>query len=94
MSARWRREGKPCWITEWNFNGLRGLGACPIDDSMRLQAVRDMRSVFAELARQNRLGGALYYTWQGAVHAPKKDRDSAFPCGAMTESGRLAVAPI
>ncbi len=87
-------KGKPCWITEWNFNGLKGLNACPIDDSMRLQMVREIRGVFAELARQNRLGGALYYTWQGAIHAPKEDHDSAFLCGAVTGSGRLAVAPM
>ncbi|MEW6632243.1 MAG: alpha-L-arabinofuranosidase B, partial [Pseudomonadota bacterium] len=87
-------KGKPCWITEWNFNGLKGLGACPVDDAMRLQAVRDMRGVFGELASRNRLGGALYYTWQGALHAPAEDHDSAFLCGAVTPSGRLAVAPI
>jgi hypothetical protein len=87
-------NGKPCWITEWNFNGLKGLNACPIDDSIRLQMVREMRGVFGELARQNRLGGSLYYTWQGAIHAPKEDHDSAFLCGAVTESGRVAVAPM
>ncbi|WP_204270059.1 hypothetical protein, partial [Enterobacter hormaechei] len=43
-------KGKPCWITEWNFNGLKGLGAGPVDDAMRLQAVRDMSGVFGELA--------------------------------------------
>lgn len=87
-------SGKPCWITEWNFNGLKGLNACPIDDSMRLQMVRELRGIFDELARQNRLGGALYYTWQGAIHAPKEDHDSAFLCDALTESGELAVSPI
>jgi hypothetical protein len=86
--------GKPCWITEWNFNGLKGLDACPIDDGMRVEAVQDMRGLFSELWRQNRLGGALYYTWQGALHAAVEDHDSAFRCGAVTESGRLAVAPI
>ena len=86
-------KGKPCWVTEWNFNGLKGLDACPIDDSSRIAMVREMRGMFGELAGQNRLGGALYYTWQGAIHAPKEDHDSAFLCGALTESGRLAVAP-
>ena len=87
-------RGKPCWVTEWNFNGLKGLDACPIDDVMRTAAVREMRAAFVELAKQNRLGGTMYYTWQGDIHAPREDHDSAFLCGGLTASGRLAVAPI
>jgi hypothetical protein len=87
-------KGKPCWMTEWNFNGLKGLDACPIDDSSRVAMVREMRSVLHELAQRHRLGGSLYYTWQGQIHAPKEDRDSAFLCGALTESGKLALSPM
>jgi hypothetical protein len=87
-------KGKPCWVTEWNFNGLKGLDACPIDDSSRIAMVREMHSVFHDLAGQHRLGGSLYYTWQGQIHAPKEDHDSAFLCGALTESGKLALSPI
>lgn len=87
-------EGKPCWITEWNFNGLKGLDTCPVDDSMRLAMVREMRSLFSELAKQQRLGGAIFYTWQGPIHAPKEDHDSVLLCGAVTPSGHLAVAPM
>ena len=61
---------------------------------MRLAMVREMRSVFAELVKQQRLGGAIFYTWQGQIHAPKEDYDSAFLCGAVTPSGRPAVAPM
>lgn len=86
--------GKPCWVTEWNFNGLKGLDTCPIDDSMRLAMVREIRSVFAELVKQQRLGGAIFYTWQGQIHALKEDHDSVFLCGAVTPSGRLAVSPM
>lgn len=85
-------KGKPCWVTEWNFNGVKGLDSCPIDDSMRLAMVREMRSVFAELTKQQRLGGSIFYTWQGQIHALKEDHDSVFLCGAVTPSGRLAVA--
>ena len=87
-------KGRPCWVTEWNFNGLKGLDACPIDDSSRIAMVREMRGVLHELADQHRLGGSLYYTWQGQIHAPKEDHDSAFLCGALTESGKLAVSPM
>ena len=88
------RKGKPCWVTEWNVNGLKGLDACPIDDSGQVAVVREMRSVLHDLAQQLRLGASLYYTWQGQIHAPKEDHDSAFLCGALTASGRLAVAPL
>jgi hypothetical protein len=87
-------KGKPCWVTEWNFNGIKGLDACPIDDSSRIAMVHEMRSVLHELTGQRRLGGSLYYTWQGQIHAPKEDHDSAFLCGALTESGKLALSPM
>jgi hypothetical protein len=89
------RKGRPCWVTEWNFNGIKGLNACPIDDSARIAMVREMRSVLLGLAQQQqRLGGSLYYTWQGSIHAAQEDHDSAYLCGAATESGRMAVAPL
>jgi hypothetical protein len=87
-------KGKPCWVTEWNFNGLKGLDTCPIDDAARIAMVGEMRSVLHGLAVQHRLGGSMYYTWQGQIHAPKEDHDSAFLCEGLTPSGRLAVTPM
>jgi hypothetical protein len=87
-------KGKPCWITEWNFNGIKGLDACPIDDTVRIAMVGEMRAVLHDLAAQRRLGGSIYYTWQGQIHAPKEDHDSAFLCGALTKSGKLALGPM
>jgi hypothetical protein len=40
------------------------------------------------------LKGALYYNWQGFIHALKEDLASAFRCGTLTASGRLAIAPL
>lgn len=40
------------------------------------------------------VGGSLYYTWQGQIHAPKADHDGAFRCDALTESGKLALSPM
>jgi hypothetical protein len=91
---RGSNKGKPCWVTEWNFNGLKGLNVCPIDDSTRIKMVREVRSVFDDLAKQGRLQGSLFYTWQGNIHAQQQDYHSAFLCGALTESGRLAIAPM
>jgi len=87
-------KGKTCWVTEWNFNGLKGLDACPVDDDARVAMVREMRGVLHDLALQHRLGGSLYYTWQGQIHDAKEDHDSAFLCGALTESGKLALSPM
>jgi hypothetical protein len=87
-------KGRPCWVTEWGFHGIKGLNACPIDDTARVALVREMRTALLDLAQQHRFGGAMFYTWQGSIHAAKEDPDSAYLCGAVTESGRLAVAPL
>src|ERR1039458_2896880 len=85
-------SGKPCWITEWGVGGASE--SCPVDDAARVDLVREVRSYYAQLARQGRLKALMYYTWQGNVHAAKEDLASAFRCGALTESGRLAIAPL
>ena len=85
-------KGKPCWFTEWGVDGAPA--GCPVDDAERTRLVREMRGYFAGLAREGRLKGAFYYNWQGFIHAPKEDLASAFRCGALTTSGRLAIAPL
>jgi hypothetical protein len=85
-------RGKPCWFTEWGVGGTSA--GCPVEDAERSLLVREMRGYFAGLARQSRLKGAFYYNWQGFIHAPKEDLASAFRCGALTASGRLAIAPL
>ena len=86
-------RGKPCWITEWGVNGV--TGTCPaIDDSNRLKLVGEVRRFFGQLATEGRLKGLFFYTWQGGVHAENEDYRSAFRCGALTGSGRLALAPM
>ena len=85
-------DGKPCWFTEWGFNNVGD--ACPVDDAGRVSLVREMRDRFSRLAIQGRLGGLFFYTWQGNVHAQREDRASAYRCGALTQSGRLAIAPM
>jgi hypothetical protein len=85
-------SGKPCWFTEWGVGGASG--SCPVDDTTRVKLVREMRDYYGELARQGRLKGLIFYTWQGNVRAAKEDPASAFRCGALTNSGRLAIAPI
>jgi hypothetical protein len=88
------KGGKPCWITEWGFNNTGVGDACPVDDSPRVAVVQEIRGQFNQLARQGRLRGLFYYTWQGNIRAPKEDRASAFRCGGLTASGRAAIAPM
>ena len=85
-------RGKPCWFTEWGVSGASA--GCPVNDAGRIALVREMRGYFAALARQGRLKGVFYYNWQGFIHAPKEDLAGAFRCGALTASGRLAIAPL
>jgi hypothetical protein len=84
--------GKPCWITEW---GVGGLGpTCPVDDSMRTTQVQQARDYYSQLARAGILRAIFFYTWQGNVNAAKEDGNSAFRCGALTPSGKLAITPL
>jgi hypothetical protein len=85
-------RGKPCWFTEWGVGGASA--GCPVHDADRTALVREMRGYFAGFGRQGRLAGVFYYNWQGFIHAPKEDLASAFRCGALTASGRLAIAPL
>ena len=85
-------NGKPCWFTEWGFSNVGDT--CPVDDAARTMLVREMRGTFSRLAQQGRLRGQLFYTWEGNIHAKQEDHASAFRCGTLTESGRLAIAPM
>lgn len=84
-------EGKPCWITEWGFanNDMR----CPINDRDRALLVGEMMSDFRKYVDEGRLVGLLYYSWNTDPWAQRTDPLSIYRCGALTESGRLAIAP-
>jgi hypothetical protein len=87
--------GKQCWVTEWGFN--YAVDTCPVDaaaDAARTDLVRELRGELSQLAKQNRLKGLFFYNWQGNIHARKEDRASAFRCGTLTGSGRLAIDPM
>lgn len=84
-------EGKPCWITEWGF--AYGETPCPLDDSRHTLLVGEMRSEFRNYARAGRLIGIIYYTWNTDPWSKAIDPFSALRCGALTTSGRLAIAP-
>jgi hypothetical protein len=79
--------GKPCWITEWGF-GYAGKACSSTEEKAHSLLVREMMGDFRQLAQEGRLTGLIYYSWIGD---PQYD---VLRCGAPTESGRLAIAPM
>ena len=75
-------QAKPCWLTEW---GLPAAGAaCPGDDGPRAALMREMLADFGQFVRQGQLKGMIYYAWSD-------DKYGIHRCGALTESGHLAL---
>lgn len=77
-------QGKPCWLTEWGLPA--GDPACPANDIPRAVLMQEMIADFHQFAKQGRLRGLLYYAWAD-------DKYGIYRCGALIESGRLAVNP-
>jgi hypothetical protein len=85
-------SGKPCWITEWGFpNSSR---ACPLNDTARTHLVRETRDDFAAAAKQGRVAGIFYFSWDSDPWSKTADADSVYRCGSLTAAGKLAVAPL
>jgi hypothetical protein len=80
---------KPCWITEWGFSNTNL--SCPANDTSRALLVQEMRADFAQAAAQNRLAGVTYFAWDSDPWSKQPDADSVYRCGALMESGRLAI---
>jgi len=87
-----KATGKPCWITEWGVGGANRT--CPVVDRDKVKLVREMRGYYDELAKEERLKGLIFYVWHGDWNAAQENPASAFRCGSLTESGRLALAPM
>jgi hypothetical protein len=78
--------GKPCWITEWGFTN--NSKTCPSDEKTRSLLVQEMMGDFHQLAQEKRISGLLYYSWIG------DQPFDVYRCGALTASGRFAIAPM
>jgi hypothetical protein len=87
-----RAGGKPCWITEWGVGGANRTS--PVVDKDKVTLVREMRAYYDQLARQGRIKALIFYVWHGDWHAQQENPASAFRCSSLTESGRLAIAPL
>jgi hypothetical protein len=83
--------GKPCWITEWGFPNADL--SCPAKEAGRTLLVEELRRDFAVVAAEHRLAGIDYFSWNSDPWAKGTDPDSVYRCGALTESGRQAIAP-
>ena len=68
--------------------------SCPVNDDNRIRIFSELRNDFSQLAQQGRLKGILLYTWQGDFRSGENNPYAAFICGAVTRSGRLAIAPL
>jgi hypothetical protein len=86
------RSDKPCWMTEWGLPASSGIH-CPAIDVKRTAIFSELRDDFKTFVRQGRLKVIIFYTWEGDVHMDHEDPYSAFLCGSLTKSGRLAIAP-
>jgi hypothetical protein len=89
--AKGAATGKPCWVTEWGFPNADV--SCPPKETGRTLLVEELRSDFTAAAAEHRLAGIDYFSWDSDPWSKKIDPDSVYRCGALTESGRLAVAP-
>jgi hypothetical protein len=83
--------GKPCWVTEWGFPNPDL--SCPGKEAGRTLLIGELRGDFAAAAAHHRLAGIDYFAWNSDPWAKQTDADSVYRCGALTESGREAIAP-
>jgi hypothetical protein len=85
---------KPCWLTEWGWRNTDQ--SCPLKDETRAQLTQLEREAFEPFVEQAQLAGILYYMWGGLPEQRTGNEDPAaiFRCGALTEGGRLAIAPM
>jgi len=85
------KEGKPCWITEWGFPNSDV--SCPPNETSRTLLMEEMRRDFDQAGKEHRLAGIDLYSWDSDPWSKGVDADSVYRCGALTESGRVAIAP-
>jgi len=91
---------KPCWLTEWGLPNKDE--SCPPDDAARVKAAQAERAAFQQFVQEGRLAAILYYSWSGVLPFSwqhddtnsKNDPYTIFRCGALTESGKVALNPM
>jgi len=81
------KSGKPCWITEWGFKNTDT--SCPLHEKPQVTLIEEMKNIFREYAGQGKLKGLFYYAW-----IDSRGNYGLFRCGSLTQSGRLAIAPL
>lgn len=66
--------------------------SCPEHEDRRELVIRQVREMFHQYIQQGRIGGLFYFTWGSDTKQP--DPYSVYRCGSLTQSGRLAIAPM
>ena len=79
-------DGKPCWVTEWGFKNTDS--SCPPQEANQVSLIKEMRDNFRPYIQQRRLTGLFYYAW-----IDTRENFGLFRCGALMQSGRLAITP-
>jgi hypothetical protein len=75
-------QGKPCWLTEWGVPAF--APDCDRADPAQTAFISEMLADFRPFVQRGQLTGLLYYAWSAA-------RYGLYRCGALGESGRLAL---
>ena len=89
--AKGAKDRKPCWVTEWGFPNTDVT--CPPKETNRTMLVEELRGEFAAAAAGHLLAGIDYFAWDSDPWSKTVDADSVYRCGALTESGKQAIAP-
>jgi hypothetical protein len=85
---------KPCWVTEWGFRNEGQSGQyCPGNNRVLTKVLQDMRTSFMHFAARGQLAALMYFDWTSDKPG-MKDTFSVFRCGALTDSGKLALSPM
>ena len=87
------REDKPCWLTEYGIPNANQRGEpdhCPIDETKRLQVIKELRGAFEYFVKEGRLAAIIYYDWSDK---PGKEA-GIYRCGGLTDAGKLALGPM
>ena len=85
------KDGKPCWITEWGISNKDE--SCPLNDAARAAMVKEIMADFRGIAKDGRLFGAMYFAWNSDPWEKHVDAKSVYRCGALSQSGKLALTP-
>jgi hypothetical protein len=76
-------------LTDWGFAN-RDL-SCPIHDETRVKLIQTEREAFESFVKRGTLAALIYYN---RTAKPGYEAQAILRCGALTETGNLALKPM